>query len=64
MDPKDPQLPVSNFADERIARRTLFGPLSLHRPDPENRIKHNKVTGKEVKPAPPTLRAVKDEEDK
>lgn len=64
MEPKEPQLPVSNFADERVARRTPFGPLSAYRPDPENRIKHNSVTGKEVKPAPPTLRAVKDEEDK
>jgi hypothetical protein len=62
--PEKPQLPVTNLADERIARRTPFGPMSAFRPDPKNRIKHNKVTGKEVKPAPPTLRVVKDEEDK
>jgi|LakMenEpi03Aug12_release.lakeMendotaPanAssembly.Ray.scaffolds.fasta_scaffold3781939_1 hypothetical protein len=63
MEPQDPQLPVINLADERIARKTPFGPMSAYRPDPENRIKNNSVTGKEVKPAPPTLKVVKAEED-
>ncbi len=63
MDPKDPQLPVTNLADERIARKTPFGPMSAYRPDPGNRVKSNAVTGKPVKPAPPTLKVVKAEED-
>jgi hypothetical protein len=48
MEPKDSQIPkkdaeVINLADERIARRTPFGPMSAYRGDPENRIKHKSV---------------------
>lgn len=47
MEPKDPQMPkkaeVINLADQRIARRTPFGPMSIHRQDQENRIIHQSV---------------------
>lgn len=54
MEPQDPQLPkkdaeVINFADERIARRTPFGPMSAYRDDPENRIKHKSIEEQEKK---------------
>jgi len=48
MEPKEPQLSkeenkVVNLADERIARRTPFGPMSKFQAQPENRIVHKSI---------------------
>ena len=46
MEPEKKQLPaekVTNLADERIARRTPFGPMSKFQSKPENRIIHKSV---------------------
>ena len=53
MEPKDEQLPkkaeVVNLADERIARRTMAGPMSRFQRNPENRIIHQSVKKDEKK---------------
>jgi len=51
MEPKDEQMPkkVTNLNDERIARKTAFGPMSKFQSKPENRIKHQSVKDEEEK---------------
>ena len=49
MEPKDKQLPVTDLDDERIARRTIAGPMSKFQSKPENRIKHQSIKDKEEK---------------